>query len=127
MNENENEKYLNDCAEALANYLNCDIEEINIEEDLAYLIQSEYKFNLDTYKIAPTEDVLDYIKTDLLPNKVEEIEDELKQRSLYSYIEDLDIYTIEEEIFDKLEEYFDTYITRIPFEYKRQTYTIFKL
>ena len=62
MNENKNEKYLNDCAEALANYLNCDIEEINIEEDLDYLIQSEYKFNLDTYKIALTEDILDYIK-----------------------------------------------------------------
>lgn len=37
------------------------------------------------------------------------------------------MYTIEEEIFDNLEEYFDTYITRIPFEYKHQTYTIFKI
>ena len=35
---NEYEEYLNDCAEALANYLNCNKEEISIEEDLDEVI-----------------------------------------------------------------------------------------
>ena len=126
MNDN-NEKYLNDCAEVLANYLNCNKDEIKVEEDIYDLIQSEYEFNENVYKIAPTEDILDYIKNDLIQNKIEEIEYELKQRNLYDYVEDLDTYTIEEEIFENLEEYFDTCITRIPFEYNHQIYTIFKL
>jgi hypothetical protein len=127
MNEMNNEKYLNDCAEALASYLNCDKEEINIEEEEDYLIHSTYELNGDFYKITPAENIVEYIKHDLVPNKIYEIEMELKQRGLYDYIGDLDTYTIEEEIFDNLEEHFDSYNDRIPFDYNKQTYTIFKL
>ncbi len=122
-----NEKYLNDCAEALASYLNCNKEEINIEEDKDFLIQSTYEIDGDIYKIALAEDLLDYIKCDLIPDKIYEIESELKSRGLYDYIEDLDTYAIQEEIFDTLEDYFDAVSNRIPFNYNKQSYAIFKL
>ena len=62
-----------------------------------------------------------------MPDKIDEIESELKKRNLYDYIEDLDEYNIKEEIFDNLEEYFESSYNRIPFEYNKQVYTIFKL
>lgn len=127
MSEINNEKYLNDCVEALANYLNCDKEEIIIEEDEDLLIQSTYKLNEEIYKIAPTEDILDYIKNDLLLDKIDEIESTLKRNGLYDYVEDLDTYAIEDEIFDNLEEHFDSSYSRISLDYNKQTYTIFKL
>lgn len=122
-----NEEYLNDCAEALANYLNCDKEEIIIEEDEDFLVQSTYELNGDFYKIAPTEDVLDYINYDLIPDKIIKIESELKQKGLYDYVENLNTYIIEAEIVDELEDYFDSSYNRISFNYNRQTYTIFEL
>ena len=119
MNENENEKYLNDCAEALADYLKCNKEEIEIDEDPDDLIKSIFSVNDKSYIIAPAEDVVDYIKEVLLPDKTIDIEYYLKRQDLWNYVEELDTYAIEEEIFENLEDYFDSNYQRIPFEYLR--------
>ena len=121
------EKYLNECAEALAAYLSCEIEEIEITEDFDEIVMSNFTYKNDGYRIAPAEDVVHFIKDVLFLDRVQEIEDELKRNGLYDYIEDLDTYNIEEEIFENLEKYFYSSHLRVPFEYKKIDYLIFEL
>ena len=121
-----NEKYLNECAEALAAYLNCEIEEIEINENFEEIIVSNFIYENVHYSIAPAEDVVCFIKDVLLPEKIQEIEDELRLNNLYNYVEDLNVYAIEEEIFENLEAYFYSPNLRVPFEYKNISYLIFE-
>lgn len=123
---NNKEEYLNECAEALSNYLNCDKEEIEINEDFDERIKSIFSLNDKSYIIATVEDVVDYIKEVLLPDKIVDIEYDLKRQNLWDYVEELDIYTIEEEIFENLEEYFNSNYQRIPFKYNKEEYLIFR-